>query len=79
MSRWFVLPVLALVASSGGSAAEKPAAGPLSGPYVIALTADGGTVCWQTEKKAAGAARGKAERAGRRALGDVLKGLGGTR
>jgi hypothetical protein len=61
MRRWFALPMLALVASSCGTAAEKPAAGTLSGPYVIALTTDGGTVCWQTAKAAAGAARVKAE------------------
>ncbi|HOX04941.1 MAG TPA: metallophosphoesterase [Planctomycetota bacterium] len=43
------------------AAAEKPVPGPLSGPYAVALAADGATICWQTEKKAVGLAVVKAE------------------
>ena len=54
--------ILVLVVAAAGSvaAAEKPAT-LLSGPYIIALTTDGATVCWQTVKDSPGAVRVKAE------------------
>ena len=46
---------------SAVSYAQSTKAVLLSGPYVIALTTDGGTVCWQTTAKVPGAVRVKSE------------------
>ena len=54
----FVAAVLALsaVCLAQGAPAEL-----LSGPYVVGLSTDGGTVCWQTPADAPGAVRVKAD------------------
>ena len=55
--------ILAVLTTAPGSTAEKAEAELLSGPYVIALTTEGGTICWQTTEDVPGAVRFRAEKA----------------
>jgi predicted phosphodiesterase len=56
-----VLTAFIVLASSAFCFAQGGQAGLLSGPYVVGLLTDGGTVCWQTTAPAPGAVRMKAE------------------
>ncbi|HUT57074.1 MAG TPA: metallophosphoesterase [Phycisphaerae bacterium] len=65
------LGLVAAASAPGGAETNAPAPAPseasllLSGPYVIDLSKDGGTVCWQSTRELVGAVRVKASNANR--------------